>query len=113
MHTNITVSESLAKFVASPAVKQMIGIASGLAHQQTAEQRKPLIPLSVKNNRLLSEQVTISKAQLEFLLSESEANKSSSSLALRLALMANIIAVIAIAIETKESIITMFISWFY
>jgi hypothetical protein len=91
-------------------IKQLAYSASGLALQQA---EKPPIILqhpSVKSNKLLSEQVTISKAQLEFFLSESASNKSRSSLALRLALMANIIAVVAIAIETKESIIAMLIS---
>ena len=66
----------------------------------------------VKTNNLLSEQLDISNAHLDFLFAESSANKTAAASALRNSIVANIIATVAIIIATKDSIITMVISWF-
>ena len=67
---------------------------------------------SVKTNNLLRENKEILKSQLDFLREEAEETRASTSRAIRMAILANIIAIIAIAIAIQDQIVKLFM-WLF
>jgi hypothetical protein len=108
--SKFTIPKSLLSFASSPGVKRLAETVASLPEQS---ERPSLIKPhpALKTNELLSEHKAVSEEQLQLMRAEILAMRSSTSRASLRANLANIIAIIAIAIAAKDQIIELVISW--